>query len=85
MKNWKLRARGSTTSSSDFSPFPTEALAPYINGAKKVLIVEEDLTAQLHELFAINFACHDKLLSLLQYDGTPFLASTIVKKAEEVY
>ena len=67
------------------SPFPTEALAPYINGAKKVLIVEEDLTAQLHELFAINFACHDKLLSLLQYDGTPFLASTIVKKAEEVY
>ena len=67
------------------SPFPTEELAPYIKGAKKVLIVEEDLTAQLRELFAIHFDCHDKLLSLLQYDGTPFKASTILAKAKEVY
>ena len=54
-------------------------------GAKKVLIVEEDLTAQLRELFAIHFDCHDKLLSLLQYDGTPFTTSTIVNKAKEVF
>lgn len=66
------------------SPFPTEELRPYIEGAKKVLIVEEDLTAQLRELFAIHFTCHDKLLSLLQYDGTPFVASVIAKKAKEV-
>lgn len=67
------------------SPFPTEALRPYIEGAKRVLIVEEDLTAQLRELFAIHFDCHDKLLSLLQYDGTPFTPSTIVNKAKEVF
>lgn len=67
------------------SPFPTEALRPYIEGAKKVLIVEEDLTEQLRELFAIHFSCHDKLLSCLQYDGTPFTASTILKKAKEVF
>ena len=67
------------------SPFPTESLRPYIEGAKKVLIVEEDLTAQLRELFAIHFSCHDKLLSCLQYDGTPFTASTIVNKAKEVF
>ena len=67
------------------SPFPTEALRPYIEGAKKVLIVEEDLTEQLRELFAIRFSCHDKLLSCLQYDGTPFTASTILKKAKEVF
>lgn len=67
------------------SPFPTEALHPYIEGAKKVLIVEEDLTEQLRELFAIHFSCHDKLLSCLQYDGTPFTASTILKKAKEVF
>ncbi len=66
------------------SPFPAEELRPYIEGAKKVLIVEETMTAQLRELFAAHFACHDKLLSLLQYDGTPFVASAIVKKAEEV-
>lgn len=66
-------------------PFPTEALRPYIEGAKKVLIVEEDLTEQLRELFAIHFSCHDKLLSCLQYDGTPFTASTILKKAKEVF
>ena len=67
------------------SPFPAEALRPYIEGAKKVLIVEEDLTAQLRELFAIHFSCHDKLLTCLQYDGTPFTASTILKKAKEVF
>ena len=67
------------------SPFPVEALRPYIEGAKKVLIVEEDLTEQLRELFAIHFSCHDKLLSCLQYDGTPFTASTILKKAKEVF
>lgn len=67
------------------SPFPIEALRPYIEGAKKVLIVEEDLTEQLRELFAIHFSCHDKLLSCLQYDGTPFTASTILKKAKEVF
>ena len=66
------------------SPFPAEELRPYIEGAKKVLIVEENLTAQLRELFAIHFACHDKLLSLLQYDGTPFMASTIEAKVKEV-
>lgn len=66
------------------SPFPAEELCPYIEGAKKVLIVEEDLTAQLREQFAIRFDCHDKLLSLLQYDGTPFLASTIINKSKEV-
>ena len=64
--------------------FPVEELRPYIEGAKKVLIVEEDLTAQLREQFAIRFDCHDKLLSLLQYDGTPFLASTIINKSKEV-
>ena len=62
-----------------------KAGAPYVEGAKKVLIVEEDLTAQLRELFAIHFDCHDKLLSLLQYDGTPFTTSTIVNKAKEVF
>lgn len=67
------------------SPFPAEALRPYIEDAKKVLIVEEDLTEQLRELFAIHFSCHDKLLSCLQYDGTPFTASTILKKAKEVF
>lgn len=66
------------------SPFPEEELRPYIEGAKQVLIVEENLTAQLRELFASHFDCHDKLLSLLQYDGTPFVASTIAKKAKEV-
>lgn len=66
------------------SPFPVEELRPYIEGAKKVLIVEENLTAQLRELFAIHFDCHEKLLSLLRYDGTPFTASAIVEKAKEV-
>ena len=42
------------------------------------------MTAQLREQFAIRFDCHDKLLSLLQYDGTPFLASTIINKSKEV-
>ena len=66
------------------APFPTEELRPYIEGAKHVLIVEENQTAQLRELFASHFDCHDKLGSLLSYDGTPLVASKIVEKAKEV-
>ena len=66
------------------SPFPEDELRPYVEGAKKILFVEENMTAQLRELFAIRFSCHDKFLSLLQYDGTPFLNSTILNKAKEV-
>lgn len=66
------------------SPFPVDELRPYVEGAKKVLIVEENMTAQLREIFASHFSCHEKLLSLLQYDGTPFVASTIEAKAKEV-
>ena len=66
------------------SPFPEDELRPYVEGAKKILFVEENMTAQLRELFAIRFSCHDKFLSLLQYDGTPFLTSTILNKAKEV-
>lgn len=66
------------------APFPTEELRPYIEGAKKVLIVEENLTRQLRELFEIHFDGHDRFESLQQYDGTPFVASTVYNRAKEV-
>ncbi len=65
-------------------PFPEEVLFPYIHQSAKVLIVEENATAQLKQIFKSHFSCHDKFRSLLQYDGTPILASTVVKKAKEV-
>ncbi len=66
-------------------PFPAEELFSYIHGARKVLIVEENATAQLKQIFKMHFPGPDNFRSLLQYDGTPILASAIVKRAEEVF
>lgn len=65
-------------------PFPWQVLRYYVAGSKKILIVEENATAQLKQIFQEHFPCHDKLYSLLQYDGTPIQASSVVKRAKEV-
>lgn len=65
-------------------PFPEEALFPYVHQSARILIAEENAGAQLKQIFKSHFSCHDKFRSLLQYDGTPILASTVVKRAKEV-
>lgn len=52
-------------------PVPIEALRPYLDGAKKVLVVEQNYTGQLSNVLKMNYHDHNKMESFSKYDGTP--------------
>lgn len=52
-------------------PVPIEALRPYLDGAKKVLVVEQNYTGQLFNVLKMNYHDHNKMESFGKYDGTP--------------
>lgn len=52
-------------------PVPIEALRPYLDGAKKVLVVEQNYTGQLFKVLKMNYHDHNKMESFSKYDGTP--------------
>ncbi len=65
-------------------PFPAKQLAPFYEKAKKVIIVEQNKTAQLTDMFRIHMHGKCKLSSCLKYDGNPFTKSYVVKAIKEV-
>nr|WP_202887705.1 2-oxoacid:acceptor oxidoreductase subunit alpha [Cohnella zeiphila] len=65
-------------------PFPSDLLEPHLRKAKKVVVLENNATGQLANLIKMNVGCHDKIESLLKYDGTPFLPSEIEKACREM-
>lgn len=58
-------------------PFPSAELAPYLERAKKVVVVENNATAQLAALIKLNLGQASKLHSVLKYNGNPFLPAEI--------
>ncbi|WP_017753834.1 2-oxoacid:acceptor oxidoreductase subunit alpha [Calidifontibacillus oryziterrae] len=65
-------------------PFPTEEILPLVNSAKKVVVVEHNGTAQLANILKMNVGNHDKVESILKYDGNPFLPSEIYNRVKEL-
>lgn len=65
-------------------PFPKKQLMPFYEKAKKVVICEQNATAQLADLFRINMPNKCKLHSCLKYDGNPFTASYVKNAIKEV-
>ncbi|AFC31800.1 2-oxoacid:acceptor oxidoreductase subunit alpha [Paenibacillus mucilaginosus] len=65
-------------------PFPTEELAPYLEKAKQVVVVENNATGQLASLIKLNVGYADKLNSMLKYNGNPFLPAEITKYCQEL-
>jgi len=53
-------------------PFPAKELAPYIEKAKKVVVIENNATGQLADQIKLNIGFADKISTVLKYDGTPF-------------
>jgi 2-oxoglutarate ferredoxin oxidoreductase subunit alpha len=47
-------------------------------------VLENNATAQLANLIKQNVGYHDKIESLLKYDGTPFLPHEIEKACKEM-
>lgn len=65
-------------------PFPTEELQPYIDKANKIVVVENNATAQLANLIIQHAGGRDKMNHVLKYDGTPFLPSEIYARCKEL-
>ncbi|MBO9608981.1 MAG: 2-oxoacid:acceptor oxidoreductase subunit alpha [Paenibacillaceae bacterium] len=64
------------------NPFPTEQLRPYIEKAKKVVVVENNATGQLANLIKLNVGHADKISSVLKYNGNPFLPAEVYKECK---
>jgi pyruvate ferredoxin oxidoreductase alpha subunit len=57
----------------DMQPFPREEVRGFIESVDKVLVPEMNATGQLRALIQRELGdYHDKLVSLLKYDGVPF-------------
>ncbi|WP_128755772.1 2-oxoacid:acceptor oxidoreductase subunit alpha [Bacillus sp. LL01] len=65
-------------------PFPTDEIAPLVKAAKKVIVVEYNATGQLASILKMNVGEHEKIRSLLKYDGDPFLPKEIHTKCKEL-
>ncbi|NBI27441.1 2-oxoacid:acceptor oxidoreductase subunit alpha [Chengkuizengella marina] len=65
-------------------PFPTEEIKPYIEKAKKVVVVENNATGQLASLIKLNVGYAEKIANHLKYDGNPFLPSDIHETCKEL-
>ncbi|MFS1513121.1 2-oxoacid:acceptor oxidoreductase subunit alpha [Chengkuizengella sp. SCS-71B] len=65
-------------------PFPTEEIKPYIEKAKKVVVVENNATGQLASLIKLNVGYAEKIENHLKYDGNPFLPSDIHETCKEL-
>lgn len=65
-------------------PFPTEEILPLVDSAKKVIVVEHNGTAQLTQILKLNVGNHNKVESILKYDGNPFLPSEIYNRIKEL-
>ncbi|MCL6594290.1 MAG: 2-oxoacid:acceptor oxidoreductase subunit alpha, partial [Alicyclobacillus sp.] len=84
----RLRAEGVTVGHAHVHailPFPRRQLSDALAGAKKVIVVENNATAQLRHLMAHFGVEADNVSSLLKYDGSPFLPKEIYQHVKELF
>ncbi len=65
-------------------PFPADQVRPYIDSAKHVLVIENNVTGQLANIIKMNVGYIDKIQSHLRFDGDPFHSEDVYKASREV-
>lgn len=65
-------------------PFPVAELKPYADKARKIVVVENNATAQLASLIKLHLGQAEKIQSVLKYNGNPFLPAEIYKECKEL-
>ncbi|WP_274655239.1 2-oxoacid:acceptor oxidoreductase subunit alpha [Paenibacillus humicola] len=65
-------------------PFPSDLVKSYLDGAKKVVVLENNATAQLASQIKMNVGGAEKIHSVLKYDGNPFLPTEVYKACKEL-
>ncbi len=63
-------------------PFPQKSVEEIINKAVNVFIIENNATGQLKQLIKREVNQHEKLNSILKYDGNPFTVKKIVDEVK---
>ncbi|GIP27298.1 pyruvate ferredoxin oxidoreductase subunit alpha [Paenibacillus sp. J23TS9] len=82
----KLENEGITTNQMTIRllhPFPAEAVMPYVDQAKQVIVLEHNATGQLADLIKLHVGSREKITSVLKYDGNPFLPSIVVEECRK--
>ncbi len=64
-------------------PFPKDELQALMNKAKKVVVVENNATAQLANIIKMNVG-GEKIENVLKYDGNPFLPAELHQVCKEL-
>lgn len=64
-------------------PFPAEEMQKLVQSAKKVVVVENNATAQLANIMKMSIGGHGKIRNVLKYDGTPFLPRELTNLVKE--
>ncbi|MNN93735.1 hypothetical protein D3C81_2122370 [compost metagenome] len=65
-------------------PFPVQEVLPHLQKAKNVVVLENNATGQLASLIKLNIGLHEKINSVLKYDGNPFLPSEVYSESKKV-
>lgn len=66
------------------APFPADELTPYLSDAKRIVVLENNATAQLASQIKMHAGFADKIYNILKYDGNPFLPSEVYKACKEL-
>ena len=64
-------------------PFPKQEVKDFMASCDKVFVVESNFSGQLAGLIKKEVGGHEKIESILKYDGTPFRPAEIVKDIQE--
>jgi 2-oxoglutarate/2-oxoacid ferredoxin oxidoreductase subunit alpha len=65
-------------------PFPESEVKAIAEKAKTIVVVENNATGQLANQLKLHIGMHDKIKSVLKYDGNPFLPSIVYKECKEL-
>src|SRR5690606_9880790 len=76
-----LRSRGIRTGHLQLrvlNPFPDASVKRILEGAERILVVENNATGQLAERIRARVGFHDKIASCLKFSGDPFTVKEIL-------
>jgi 2-oxoglutarate ferredoxin oxidoreductase subunit alpha len=65
-------------------PLHFQELEEIVEEHEKVIIIENNATGQLARIFKSEICYHEKILSILKYDGRPFRPEEVYRKVKEV-